>query len=110
MSGWDTDLRRMANFLMNDPRPAALYWGPNRTMMYNEPYVVVTGHRHPRMMGKSFEDAWQEVAGVFMPLFERVSKSGLAYVEDNAYVFSPIPLLHFFSSSSSSSRIYAGIC
>lgn len=74
----------MANFLMNDPRPAALYWGDSKVMMYNEPYVVVTGRRHPRMMGQSFENAWQEVASVFMPLFDKVTKTGLAHVEDNA--------------------------
>jgi hypothetical protein len=84
MSKWDADLRRMTNFLMNDPRPAAMYWGKSRTMLYNEPYVVVTGQRHPRMMGKKFEDAWEEVADYFTPLFDQAYETGASYNRDDA--------------------------
>jgi hypothetical protein len=84
ISHWDTDLRRMANIVMNDPRPAAMYWGKSRTILYNEPYVMVTGQRHPRMMGKSFEDAWEEVAGDFTPLFDKAYETGASYEQNDA--------------------------
>lgn len=32
---WSPELRRMVNMLMTDPRPAAMYWGRNKTMLYN---------------------------------------------------------------------------
>lgn len=47
IESWSTALRRMANILLSDPRPAAMYWGRERTMMYNEAYVRVTGQKHP---------------------------------------------------------------
>lgn len=36
MHTWSKGLRRAVNFLLNDPRPAALMWGPERIMLYNE--------------------------------------------------------------------------
>lgn len=84
---WSPELRRMVNILMSDPRPAAMYWGKERTMIYNESYVVVTGQRHPRMMGKIFVDAWEEIAGEFVPAFDSAYETGKAYVLDDARFF-----------------------
>lgn len=84
MSGWSAELRRMANILMSDPRPAAMYWGKHRTMMYNEPYVVVMGQKHPGMMGKQFSEAWAEVEGDFSPAFDTAYETGTSYLLDDA--------------------------
>lgn len=84
VSTWSTSLRRMVNILMSDPRPAAMYWGRQRTMMYNEPYVRVTGQRHPSMMGKTFSEAWAEIEGDFTPAFEEAYKTGVSFVIDDA--------------------------
>ena len=81
---WSTDLRRMANILMSDPRPAAMYWGKYRTMIYNEPYVVIMGQKHPGMMGKTFSEAWAEVEGDFSPAFDTASETGIPYLVDDA--------------------------
>ncbi len=35
---WSAELRRMANILMTDPRPAAMYWGKSSTLLSNELY------------------------------------------------------------------------
>jgi hypothetical protein len=53
-------------------------------MLYNEPYVVVTGQRHPGMMGKPFSEAWAEVAGDFISAFDTAYETGKAYVVDDA--------------------------
>lgn len=108
---WSSVLRRMCNFMMLDPRPAAIYYGKNKTTIYNESYVIVTGQRHPYMLGKSFSQAWPEVQEWFLPEFDGVCKcpflpnylykslltirsctaaaaSGKAFVQDNARVSS----------------------
>ena len=81
---WSTELRRMANILMSDPRPAAMYWGRHRTIMYNEPYVVVMGQKHPGMMGKTFSQAWAEVESDFSPAFDIASETGTPYLVNDA--------------------------
>ncbi|KAF8863038.1 putative histidine kinase M3YPp [Acephala macrosclerotiorum] len=84
ISSWPPELRRMTNILMSDPRPAAMYWGKKRIMMYNEPYVVVTGQRHPGMMGKTFSEAWAEIAGDFISAFDTACETGKSYTVDHA--------------------------
>ncbi|KAE9366560.1 putative histidine kinase M3YPp [Stipitochalara longipes BDJ] len=84
ISEWSSELRRMANILMSDPRPAAMYWGKHRTMLYNEPYVVVMGQKHPGMMGKTFSQAWAEVEGDFSPAFDTAYETGTPYLVDDA--------------------------
>jgi hypothetical protein len=84
ISSWPTDLRRMVNILMSDPRAAAMFWGKDRTIIYNEPYVLATGQRHPGMMGKKFIEAWSEVEGDFTPMFDKAYETGSSYVWDDA--------------------------
>ncbi|CAL3973130.1 unnamed protein product [Diplocarpon coronariae] len=87
VSTWSTALRGMVNILMSDPRPAAMYWGRERTMMYNESYVNVTGQKHPGMMGKAFAEAWSEIAGDFTVAFEKAYQTGEAFVIDDAQFY-----------------------
>jgi hypothetical protein len=84
ISSWPLDLRRMCNYLMADPRPASMFWGEQKTMMYNEAYVHVTGEMHPGMMGKVFLDAWGDVAGDFTSQFDEAATTGRGYSIDNA--------------------------
>ncbi|KAH6720725.1 putative histidine kinase M3YPp [Leptodontidium sp. MPI-SDFR-AT-0119] len=84
ISSWCTSLRRKVTFLMSDPRPAAMFWGKQRTMMYNEPYMHVTGQKHPGMMGKIFSEAWGEIEGDFIPAFEKAYSTGASTVLDDA--------------------------
>jgi hypothetical protein len=37
---------------MKNPHPAALFWGEELTMLYNEAYAKeVAGNKHPELMG-----------------------------------------------------------
>lgn len=87
IDSWSAELRRMTNLLLADPRPAAMYWGENRIMMYNEPYVLVTGQKHPFMMGKPFLVAWAEIAGDFAEAFEKGYETGIATTMDDALFY-----------------------
>ncbi|TGO32978.1 hypothetical protein BHYA_0275g00050 [Botrytis hyacinthi] len=87
IDSWPVELRRMCNFLMSDPRPAAMYWGQSRVMMYNEPYMLVTGQKHPGMMGKTFSEAWAEVEDAFSDSFNNAYETGKASTMDDARFF-----------------------
>ncbi|KAI5361122.1 Putative PAS domain, signal transduction response regulator, receiver domain, CheY-like superfamily [Septoria linicola] len=88
MSTWSAQLRRNVNFLLVDPRAAVLYWGPNRTMIYNEPYSVVLADRHPWAMGKTCKEVWPEVAGrELADAFAKADATGQASRGDRAPLF-----------------------
>lgn len=40
---WSSDLRRYVLMLMSDPRPAAMFIGPKRIILYNKGYTLVLG-------------------------------------------------------------------
>lgn len=49
MSEWSSQLRSFANLVMQDPRPSAVFYGPDLIMIYNEPYIELLGSIHPCM-------------------------------------------------------------
>ncbi|KAF2664424.1 aerobic respiration control sensor protein-like protein arcB [Microthyrium microscopicum] len=68
MHTWSTQLRSAANLIMQDPRPAVLFWGPEVVMIYNEPYTELIGGLHPMCMGKSARNALAVVWHDFEPI------------------------------------------
>lgn len=39
MSTWSREFRQIANLLMSNPHPCALFWGEELTVMYNKAYA-----------------------------------------------------------------------
>ncbi|CZT04501.1 related to sensory transduction histidine kinase [Rhynchosporium agropyri] len=87
IDSWTINLRRAVYFLFSDPRPAALYWGGQRTMMYNESYMHLAGQKHPGIMGKTFSEAWGDVASDLDPAFKKAYSTGEATVHDDALFY-----------------------
>lgn len=65
---WCSELRCSVRFMAVDTQPTIIYWGPTRTMIYNEAYVPLVGSKHPDMMGKNAPDVFPD----FWSLFENV--------------------------------------
>jgi hypothetical protein len=85
MDQWPEELRRNINMCMADPRPAALWWTKDRICIYNEPYSLILGKRHPVVFGRSFAEAWPELHANFSPHFDEVIQSGQAASGDDAF-------------------------
>ncbi|KAI1392757.1 uncharacterized protein F4822DRAFT_425964 [Hypoxylon trugodes] len=80
---WSSELRAMANMVMGSPNPAAMYWGPEFTTMYNEAYVALAGAKHPSLMGQNYKDAWGELWPELQPILESAWKSGQATMKND---------------------------
>jgi hypothetical protein len=71
MSNWSSQLRSIANLVMQDPRPAVLFYGPELIMIYNEAEIELLGGFHP-CMGASARVALSSVwPHYFEPIIER---------------------------------------
>lgn len=47
MHSWSAEFRQIANLVMTNPHPAALFWGSKLTVIYNEAYAnEVAGNKH----------------------------------------------------------------
>ncbi|KAI1464114.1 uncharacterized protein F4812DRAFT_463172 [Daldinia caldariorum] len=83
IENWSSELRAMANLVMGSPNPAAMYWGPESTTMYNEAYVALAGAKHPKLMGQAYKDAWGELWPDLRPILESAWKSGQAILKND---------------------------
>ncbi|KAI4941458.1 hypothetical protein J4E86_010491 [Alternaria arbusti] len=74
MSSWSSQLRSIANLVMQDPRPAVVFYGPDLIMIYNEAEIELLGGFHP-CMGVSARVA---LASVWDQYFEPIIQTNLA--------------------------------
>lgn len=87
MEDWAFDLRAMCNLIMGSPHPAAMYWGDDRVAIYNEAYILLAGHKHPKLMGMRYEDAWKEIWADIEDVFLNAQYAGQATMKDDDCLF-----------------------
>lgn len=84
---WPADLRAMCNLIMASPHPAAMYWGPEHVAIYNEPYIMIAGNKHPELMGSRFQDAWTEIWHLMQEVFDSAMNCAQATMKDDDCLF-----------------------
>lgn len=87
IEGWSLELRSMCNLLMASPHPAAMYWGEELTIIYNEAYIFIAGQKHPRIMGQRYSEAWSEIWEDVKPAFDNARLTGQSIMKDDDRLF-----------------------
>lgn len=84
MRSWSRELRQLVNVVMNNPHPAALFWGNDLTMIYNEAYATeVAGNKHPALMGTGFAGPFAELWDSLRPVFSECARTGKSIRREN---------------------------
>ena len=84
---WPPDLRGMCNLVMASPHPAAMYWGSEFISIYNEPYILLAGQKHPFLMGQSYKLAWAEIWYAVKDVFANAVLTGQSTMKDDDCLF-----------------------
>ena len=84
---WPADLRGMCNLIMASPHPAAMYWGPDHVAIYNEPYIMLAGNKHPNLMGARYQDAWREIWDAIAEVFALAMSNAQSTMKDDDCLF-----------------------
>ena len=84
---WPSNLRAMCNLIMASPHPAAMYWGEEFIAIYNEPYILLAGQKHPRLMGQSYKVAWAEIWYAVEDVFANAVTTGQSTMKDDDCLF-----------------------
>ncbi|KAG5918055.1 hypothetical protein E4U61_002138 [Claviceps capensis] len=87
MADWSADLRTMSSMVMATPHPAAMYWGPDYVIIYNEAYISLAGQKHPQLMGSRYQDAWAEIWDEIKPVVDNAWKSGESTMKHDNRLF-----------------------
>ncbi|MBD9397470.1 PAS domain-containing protein [Pseudomonas sp. PDM11] len=69
---WPAALRTTCAIMATSSFAMCAVWGPQRTLLYNEPYAAILGKHHPDALGQPIELAWADVWPTLGPLVEQV--------------------------------------
>jgi len=87
MEKWTPEFRQAANLCMANPHPAALFWGAELTMLYNEAYAAeVAGNKHPSLMGTGFSGPFSELWDAVHPIFAECARTGISVRKEDDYL------------------------
>jgi hypothetical protein len=56
ISAWPSALRALVGVMLAANQPMIVVWGPGLTLLYNDAYRAVLGHKHPGALGGAFLD------------------------------------------------------
>jgi hypothetical protein len=73
---WPQSLRSALSICLNSPTVAAIHWGPELFLLYNDAYASILAERHPVALGAPLCEVWPEVWDVLEPQLHRVRTTG----------------------------------
>lgn len=78
---WPAPLRNAVDLLLAAPLPMVLFWGPELIALYNDPYSIAIGDRHPASLGGEARKKWAHIWEALGPILTGVRESGEAALE-----------------------------
>jgi signal transduction histidine kinase len=81
-------LRVAVSLCLTSRIPIVMYWGPNFTVLYNDPYISFLGEtKHPRYLGQPGRECWSEIWETIGPMLESVRATGKATWSEDLLMF-----------------------
>jgi PAS domain S-box-containing protein len=80
-AGWPQALRTVVELMLNSKFPMFVAWGPELGFLYNDPYREILGDKHPRALGRRFQDIWSEIWHDIGPLVDRALQGEGTYAD-----------------------------
>jgi len=111
ISEWPQSLQSALSICLSSRFPIVMYWGPELTVLYNDAYSQILGHKHPWALGKPCRVVWAEIWDTIGPMLEEVVATGMATWSDDLELRlerSGEPEETYFSFSFSPVRVESG--
>ena len=79
---WPPALRTLVGIMLGSKQPMFAVWGVEFTLLYNDAYRSVLGHKDRDALGRSFLDVWTEARGDLLPLVLRAYAGQSVHMDD----------------------------
>ncbi|MBK7863667.1 MAG: response regulator [Archangiaceae bacterium] len=86
LAQWPQSLRTSLSTMLRSPYPIILFWGPQRVMLYNDPFRPILGTKHPQTLGARGSEALAEEWKLLGPLMDGVLETGEPVFIENGNV------------------------
>jgi PAS domain S-box-containing protein len=80
---WPASLRTSLSLVLNAKGIAALYWGEEQWLLYNDAYGLALGDRHPLAFGRPMPEVLTDIAPVLSPQVAQVLTTGNGFAVEN---------------------------
>ncbi|WP_244497942.1 ATP-binding protein [Aureimonas sp. AU40] len=80
---WPQSLRSSLSLVLNAKGIAALYWGPEQWLLYNDAYGAALGDRHPLAFSRPMPEVLTDIAPVLGPQVAEVLRTGAGFAIEN---------------------------
>jgi len=82
LDGWPATLRTAVDIVLHAPDPAAVLWGPEHLLLYNDAYAAIAPERHPALFGAPALAAWAGARALLGPLLGGILAGGPPVVDE----------------------------
>ncbi|MFC3123467.1 ATP-binding protein [Pseudoroseomonas globiformis] len=82
-AGWPQSLRSALSLVLNSKGVAALCWGPQQWLLYNDAYSAALGDRHPWAFGRPMPEVLTDLAPMLGPQVAEVLATGRGFAIEN---------------------------
>jgi signal transduction histidine kinase/CheY-like chemotaxis protein len=82
IESWPQSLKTSLGILLNSQHPMFVFWGPELIKIYNDAYRPITGHKHPRALGRPAPEVWPEIWDDIKPLIDRALAGQSTWSDD----------------------------
>ncbi|MFN3688422.1 MAG: PAS domain S-box protein [Salinarimonas sp.] len=65
---WPQALTTLVAVMLGSQQPMFVVWGPERTLLYNDPYAEILDAKHPAALGCDFLAVWAEIRADLEPI------------------------------------------
>ncbi|WP_413575570.1 response regulator [Bdellovibrio sp. HCB290] len=82
IESWDLGLINSLRIVFSCPIGMYCTWGTQRRVFYNDAYIPILKHRHPRALGSCLHDVWPEVWDQVLAIVSKVEGGGFVRESD----------------------------
>ena len=79
MDGWPDALKMALSMAEHSAFPAAIYWGPELRLLYNDAWAPFLNERHPWALGRPAREVWSDIWPIVGPQLQQVLETGTAF-------------------------------
>ena len=82
LAAWPISLQTVVGIMLGSKQPMFTVWGADYTLLFNDAYRSILGHKDAGALGRSFLEIWSEARADLQPLVERAYSGESVHMDD----------------------------